>query len=379
LYDGKLILRADREQALGATGSVDFPSRTRLGADYRIADKTSLYAEQEWADGAVRDTENTLIGLKTSPWDGSEAFSSVSHKRGSESDQSVANMGLRQRWSVNSLWSLDAGLERSKTLSGRTVAPFNTNVPFTGGADNDFTATSLGVTYNPGTWLWTARAEYRDARLEHKRGLFSSVQGRPHRDLDMLLSAQLWDSSASSGTDTYNSDVRLGLVYRPLDSRWIILDKLDWIRDRKEDQGGAYDNRRIVNNLNANYQADEDWQVSLQYGAKLAMTTIDGAAYSGYIDLIGLETRYDLSEHWDVGVHGDVLHAWEAHQYDYSYGLSSGYTLVTNMWISAGYNFIGFKDLDFAQYRTSSKGPYVQVRMKFDQRSMKDVLDREFK
>ncbi|MFZ5503072.1 MAG: hypothetical protein ACOY3V_06060, partial [Pseudomonadota bacterium] len=81
-----------------------------------------------------------------------------------------------------------------------------------------------------------------------------------------------------------------------------------------------------------------------------------------------------LNKDWDVGMRASVLHSWSANQYDSSWGASIGHTLVENMWLSAGYNFTGFIDRDFSINRYTSAGPFVQMRMKFDQQSIRDVV-----
>ena len=37
------------------------------------------------------------------------------------------------------------------------------------------------------------------------------------------------------------------------------------------------------------------------------------------------------------------------------------------MWISAGYNVAGYRDRDFEDDRYTRQGPYVTMRLKFDQ------------
>jgi len=374
-FDRKLTVHADRDQAIGEAQSVDFPSRTRLGADYFLTDKTRIFAEQELTNGKDRDTRTTVMGLKTAPWTGSEAFTTISQKQDGASDNTAAGMGLRQRLALNAQWSMDASVEKSKTVNGSSTAPFNTNVPFASGSDTDFTATSLGVTYNPGDWLWNLRTEYRDAQTGDQWNLLSSAQTSVGNDLGLLAALSLSDANLVSGHD-FTGKLSLGLAYRPAAGKWLVLDKLDYIRDLKEETADAYDGHRWVNNLNSNYQANRRWQTSLQYGSKYVTDTLDGKTYDGYLDLTGIETRYDLSKTWDAGAHGSVLHTWDARQYDYSYGASLGYTFATNIWVSVGYNLRGFYDKDFSLSRFTSQGPYLQVRMKFDQRSMKDILNK---
>ena len=70
------------------------------------------------------------------------------------------------------------------------------------------------------------------------------------------------------GARTANDDVRLGLVYRPKNSAWIVLDRLDFLVDERRDNAFDYDNWRIVNNMNTNYKAGPKTQVALQYACK---------------------------------------------------------------------------------------------------------------
>jgi hypothetical protein len=126
--------------------------------------------------------------------------------------------------------------------------------------------------------------------------------------------------------------------------------------------------------MNANFKLDHKTQIALQYGLKYVRDTIDGDDYIGFMDLIGLEARYDLNERWDVGIRGSVLHSWSANQYDYSTGASLGYNIIDNAWVSVGYNFVGFEDEDFSRGSFTAKGPFVQFRIKIDQQSVCNAL-----
>ena len=43
------------------------------------------------------------------------------------------------------------------------------------------------------------------------------------------------------------------------------------------------------------------------------------------------------------------------------------------MWLTLGYNFLGFDDEDFAQARYTAAGPYLRLSIKADQRSLKEI------
>ena len=45
------------------------------------------------------------------------------------------------------------------------------------------------------------------------------------------------------------------------------------------------------------------------------------------------------------------------------------------MWLSVGYNVEGFEDDDFIAADYTAKGPYLKLRMKFDQNLAKRFLE----
>jgi hypothetical protein len=44
------------------------------------------------------------------------------------------------------------------------------------------------------------------------------------------------------------------------------------------------------------------------------------------------------------------------------------------MWVSVGYNVTGFEDSDFTGADYTAKGPYLKLRFKVDQESVKEFL-----
>ncbi|HFC53795.1 MAG TPA: DUF11 domain-containing protein, partial [Gammaproteobacteria bacterium] len=302
----RLNLRLDNEQTLGDAQSIDFPDRTRLGVDYLVAEATTLFAEQEWTDGAVRDATHTRLGVKSSPWSGSEAFTTLKQTRQDGASATTANVGLRQKWRLNQRWSLDAGAEQARVISGKSADPLNPKVPFANGAAEDFSAASLGLTYSPGSWLWNGRVEKRDSDKEDRWTLATSARTSLRAELGLLASLRLQESRTAGGEDKRNEKLHLALAWRPDNSRWLLLDRLELINERSR---GNFDNtsKRIINNLNSYYRATERLQLGFQYGAKYLIETIDGNDYRGRADLFGLESRYDINPRWDIGLHGSLL------------------------------------------------------------------------
>jgi hypothetical protein len=376
----RLTFRAEHNQSLGNNDNADFPTRTTFGADFKLTQKVTLFAQQEITFGNSSDTNTTDVGMKTTPWEGGTVNTSFGRGLNEESDRMFALFGLKQTLKITDKWSVDAGLDRSQTIREKRNYSFNLNVPpASGPTDNqDFTAVSLGTTYTEKKWNLSHRLEVRTSDSEDKWGVITSFVGEPMEGFGWSARLQLFDTRSSCGSHTMNGDLRLGTVYRPLYTRWILLDRLDVLYDREHD--GSSDssfnmnNWRVVNNLNANFKIDNRMQISLQYGAKYVLESIDGKNYSGYTDLIGIEGRYDLTKKLDLGLNGSALHSWRAGDISYSAGLSVGYNVFKNAWVSLGYNAVGFTDKDFSKADYTSQGPYVRFRFKFDQNSVKDAV-----
>jgi len=367
----KLTLRVNRDQSVAGNNNASYPTRTTLGADYKLSERVSLFGQQEFTDGNNSRTNSTRGGLKLSPWEGGAVNSSVERNLSENAYRVFALFGLKQTLRLSERWTVDGGLDRSQTL--KEGYRFNVNTPPASGSSEDFTAVSLGADFKEKLWSWNGRAEVRNATSQDKWGVQTSVMGEPAEGWGTSARLQLFQTDGA-GQRTVSGDLRFGLVYRPLATRWIILDRLDFLLDRQSGGTTSTDNRRVVNNLNLNYKPGRKLQLSLQYGAKYLTESIDGTDYSGYTDLMGVEGRYDLTKTWDIGVRGNLLHSWNTRQIASSAGLSVGYNLVENAWVSLGYNLTGFTDKDFSAAEYTAQGPYVRFRFKFDQNSVKDAV-----
>jgi uncharacterized repeat protein (TIGR01451 family) len=384
----RLNLHVDHDQSIGGNDNASFPTCTTFGADFKLTEKVALFAQQEITHGAGADTNTTSAGMKATPWEGGTVNTSVGQNLNENGERIFALFGLKQTWKITDKWSVDGGLDRSQTVKRPGNYQFNVNVPPASGDNQEFTAVSLGTTYKELKWNWSSRLEVRTSAAEDKWGVVTAFVGEPKEGWGWSARCQVFDTRSADGTSKVSGDLRLGLAFRPLYTRWIILDRLDFLYDRQ--QGGTTaiagttgttvasfntDNRRIVNNLSANFKPDGKTQISLQYGAKYVLETIDGTDYSGYTDLVGIEGRYDLTKKWDVGLRGSVLHSWNANQLNYSAGPSVGYNVVKNAWISLGYNFVGFTDKDFSAADYTAQGPFVRFRFKFDQNSVREAVN----
>ncbi|UCG39341.1 MAG: hypothetical protein JSV00_03675, partial [bacterium] len=225
-------------------------------------------------------------------------------------------------------------------------------------------------------WDFNLRLEAREAESSDKWGVISGLFGEPADGVGVSTDLKHFRTEASTCPRTEQTDIRLGLVYRPLESEWVLLDRLRYSSEEESGGGSALERWKVVNNFNASYRPGNDLQVSLQYGLKYARDTLAGQVLDGTTHLIGAQGRYDLRPRWDLGAWSSVLTAHDAGTTDYGLGASVGYGLAENIWMSLGYNLLGYEDSDFSQGDFTAQGPFLKFRLKFDQETVRDLLQR---
>lgn len=373
----RLALRFNHDQSLaGNDAAADYPTRTVVGADFKLNEKISLFADQEWTFGENEDSESTRAGLKATPWEGAHAMTGVEQTINEEGTRTAANMGLKQSWQLTKRFSLDAGLDRSQTLRHPGNNPVNPDTAPASGSSNDYTAVSTGANWKEEKWSWENRLEYRTSNTEDKWNILSSSIGELRQGLAIFGKTQITLIENVNGNNTTQGDIRLGVAWRAIESRWVFLNRLDYLFDRQTNtsNNSGFNNWRLINSLHANIKPNRRTQIALQYGLKYVQENIAGMSYSGYTDVVGIETRYDVSRNCDFGLHGNVLHSWQGGQLDYRTGASVGYKMMKNTWLSIGYNLTGFQDVDFSVADFTAQGPFIKFRFKFDQNSVREAL-----
>ncbi|HWZ46767.1 MAG TPA: transporter, partial [Herbaspirillum sp.] len=120
--------------------------------------------------------------------------------------------------------------------------------------------------------------------------------------------------------------------------------------------------------LHANVQPVRHWEASGRYAAKYK--TMDGRNGHDRIagHLLSGRITHDVSRRWDMGVGASVF-ADNMGQRKQAFGLEAGYQVKDDLWLSAGFNVVGFTDRDFAGMADTAQGVYFRLRYKFDENS----------
>lgn len=398
LFGDKLTLSAQTQVAPGGDqASVDFPARHQITAGYKLSPGVRLLAGYEIAEGEAFTSRTGQIGFDVAPWRGAKLMSTLNQQGvqgGENGGRTFAQYGLSQSLPIGRHWTIDATLDASSTVKGDIPqgGVVNAFQPVASGGllgqdqlNGDYVAATLGATYRAARWTWTGRLERRTADAGNRWGLTSSFLRSLGEGKTLASGIRAYSVQDQSGAVASYISADVALALRPLDSRWSVLERLELRHDRA-DRGFSSGNvlgvpasgvrdqvtTRAINNLAVNYRAGAEGQGhgvegSIYYGSKYVVGRYGEDEYTGYVDVTGFELRADLGPRLDLGIQGSVQHAWERGVWSWSVGPSAGISPAADLWVSAGYNLAGYRDRDFEDDRYAREGPYVTMRMKFDQ------------
>jgi uncharacterized repeat protein (TIGR01451 family) len=405
LFGDKLVLGGQTQFAPGGdSDSVDFPIRHQITASYRIKPGIRLIGGYEISNGDDYVAHTKRIGVDVAPWTGAKVMSMVNQQAASDGggengQRTYAQYGLSQSVPLGKRWTVDATLDSSRTLKGEIPAgavinafqPIASGGSLGGGGEQingDYTAATFGGNYRADRWTWNGRLEYRAADAADRWGITTNFLRTLGEGKTLASSLHAYTIKDKTGAVATYANADLAIAWRPLDSRWSLLERLE-LRHERADVGFTDDNTlgvptygagdqvtsRIVNNLALNYRtgaegAGHGLEATIYYGAKYVAGRFADDTYDGYIDVTGFELRKDVGSRLDIGVQGSVQHGWSRGVVSFSGGPSAGVSPAPNVWVSAGYNIAGYRDRDFEDDRYTRQGPYVTMRLKFDQSTL---------
>ena len=400
MFDGKLLVSAENQFALGGKqDSVDFPVRRTIEASYQFTEAVRLIGGYETAKGERYSARGARVGFDVQPWAGAKLMSTLNQEVvGENGPRSFAQFGLSQALPISKHWTIDASFDSNKTIKGRipTGAVVNPLHPVASGGslaqdgniNEDFSSISLGAAWQSGSWSWNGRAEHRDGASSNRWGVTSNIMRRLGEGRTIASTIRMYRIRNKDGAVAASMSADVAVAWRPLDSRWALLDRVEFRHERGDAGIGSGNllgvgtanganalSTRLINNLALNWRdglegEDHRWEASFYYGVKYVKGRFDDDRFDGLIDVTGFDLRRDLGSRIDIGISGSVQHAWSDKVFSYSIGPSVGVTPADNLWISLGYNVKGFHDRDFEDNRYLRQGPYVTMRLKFDQQSM---------
>ncbi|NML46931.1 DUF11 domain-containing protein [Ramlibacter sp. G-1-2-2] len=357
------------EQAIDGSGGRE----TGVGANYQLNPATKLYARHDFINSlngpytlnAEVSRYTTVAGVTTTLPGNTQVFNEYRMGDAIDGRTSEAALGLRNTVRVAEGMNVTAALQRIKPITGPTT--------------DESSAVSLGVEYTAAAdWKASSQAQWQMSASSRSWLLGGAVVNRLDREWT-LLNRFLYNDQTNIGTTSSSGErtivkAQSGVAYRPVDDdTWNALARVEYDRDHDTTAVHATDQGAWILSTHLNVQPRRDWVVNGRYAAKLARDRASGLDSKSFTQLVGARSVWDLNERWDFGVQAYTM--WGNDVRESAIGLEIGYLVWKNLWLSAGYNIMGFSARDLAGDATTQKGAYLRMRFKFDETLLQNDAD----
>ncbi|PIF73226.1 putative repeat protein (TIGR01451 family) [Variovorax sp. 54] len=371
-----------------------------VGGNYAVTDKTRLYGRYELVSSlygpyelnAGQSNNVGIVGIESAYMEGGRVYSEYRLADSLEGRAAQAATGLRNTFKLTDEWRLTGGIEHTRQIGGLRNSG-NNGTGYASGLGGDSTALTGGVEYTSGRIKASGILEGRHGDDANTR-LFSAGYGFKIDPSWSLLARSVMSASEGQGANAGNAHHlarhQIGLAYRPVDTdSWNALMRYERRSERVTGTGsatGALDGASVfgtghgnaslpgatsadIVSAHLNYNPRPGTVINGRYAAKWSRAD-DGLLKSTYWAHL-LQARYtqDLNDDWDLGVQAGLLRG-KGGGLQKTLGVELGYQVMKDLWVSAGYNFVGLKDRDLAANDYTSKGAYIRLRFKFDETTL---------
>ncbi len=360
--------------AVSVTGEVQKELNTstsllyRVGADWRVADKTRLYARYEHSHlysgtyglGTGAASSAFAMGVDTQYMQDGSLYSEYRLRdSGSGKDVQTA-IGLRNGWRVAEGLRMTTNVEHvvSTTANSASLGAPTSTAANSAGLGLEYTANPL--------WKGSGRLEWREDIGNTNWLTTLSLARKLDRDWTFIGRDYLTLIQPKAGTaDSRQHRLQLGFAYRPVDNNKF--DALGLYEYKTQDDGAATRSATDIFSVRANYHPSRPWFASGRVAYKKVSERLLGTVEDSYAAaLVGGRLTYDVTNRWSIGGISTVLVGKGGSQ-QYGYGVEVGYTVVDNLLVTLGYNWRGFVDKDLTGSDYTNRGWVLGVRYKFDE------------
>ena len=337
-----------------------------VGGEYQLKNKGRIYARHEFISSITgpyglnqQERQNTTaIGVDTEYMKDGRLFSEYRIRDAMSGGDAEAALGLKNLWAIAPGLRLGTTFERVQSIAG------------TGQNENSALALALEYTGSP-VWKGSTRLELRDAATQQSLLFTVGLAARLSSDWTALArnAYTITRNKGDLAGEHVIDRMQAGLAWRDSESnRWNVLARVEHRMERNDSQENL--NLRTATSLvsvHGDWQLTRPFLVSGRYAAKWTHDRSNGLSTKYRAQVVGARATWELAKRWDVGLVSSALFGDSSASRQYGVGIEVGYLLATNLWVSAGYNFTGYRDADLAGADYTAKGPFVRVRYKFDE------------
>ncbi|HKQ56777.1 MAG TPA: hypothetical protein VJY35_02815, partial [Candidatus Eisenbacteria bacterium] len=371
----KLLSQLPRHPELSGYAEIEQDLRDRsrqlaaLGGEYRFDARGRLYARHELVSSltglyTLRAGERriaTVLGLDSDVARDAHVFSEYRLADAITGREAEAAVGLRNGWRLDG-WRASTSFERVSRLRGPDPGPMTALTGALESTGDSDTRASTRMEFRTGrasdTYLSTIALA---TRLDHAWTLLgrtvASLADERARGMQLRLRLQI------------------GMVYRRPDTEhWDLLSRYELHVDREADLPRS---RRLrsanVFSLHTTGRSFELVTTTLSWAGKVVREASDGpGSLTGANRLHGRMAR-DLGRHWDVGLSASGLWGDRLRSCRHGAGVELGRKLQRDVWLSAGWNYLGYRDDDLPDEAWTQAGLYLRMRAKFDETLLRSL------
>ena len=335
-----------------------------VGAAYQFSAKGKVYFRQElisslgdvYSLNSFQHRNTTQIGIDSTYYKDAHVFSEYRVRDLSNGREAEAAIGLRNNWNLARGLVVNTGVESIRTLNGTNAD----SLALTGAVE--YTAHE--------NWKSSARMEWRGSSTTNS---ILSTLGFAARLTDSwtFLSRNVLSTTSTKGTAGSRLQDRMQLGFALRDSeknRWNALSMFELKADHDSSQPGAPVRTTTgIFSTTANYQVSAPFTLSGRYAAKWNVANDSNLSSSATTQMVGGRATWDVTRKWDLGLAASTKYSLGYNSQQYGMGFETGYRVFGNMWLSAGYNLVGFRDNDLTGEDVTRKGAFIRMRFKFDE------------
>jgi hypothetical protein len=344
-----------------------------LGGEYTLPNKGRIYARHEFISSingpfALNATERqntTAVGIDTEYMKDGRVFSEYRIRDAMNGGDTEAALGLKNLWTLTPGLRLGTTFERVQALAGT--------------GQNDNTALTFALEYTGSdSWKGSTRLELRKATTQESLLYTVGLAARVSQDWTALARNAYSVTRTDGAGDHVIERMQAGMAWRDTDAnRWNMLARVENRQERDQSAPGVdlKTSTQIVS-VHGDYQPRRPFLLSGRYAAKWSEDKSSGLSTRYRAQVVGARATWEFASKWDVGLVSSALLGEGTRSKQYGVGFEAGYLLAQNLWVSAGYNFFGYKDADMAGADYTARGAYVRLRYKFDETAL-DGLTRK--
>lgn len=344
------------------------PSRkiVALGGDYELPNKGRLYARYEFISSLTgpygldsQQRQNTTVfGVNTEYMKDGNLFSEYRVRDAISGGDTEAALGLRNTWTLMEGVRLQTGFERVHALSG------------TGQAESTAATFGLEYTANP-LWKGSTRLELRKGTNTDSILSTVGVASKLNRDWTLLgrNTYSIIKNKAQSVGESEQNRMQLGVAYRDTETdKWNALARIEHRSEKDTTQPDVKLKRTVeLLSIHANWQPRRPFTFGGRYAAKWTNENSNDITSKYSAQLAAARATWEFAPRWDLSINASTLLSNGMRSKQYGTGVELGFMVMENLWLSAGYNFFGYREEDLAAGNYTNKGAYLRLRYKFDE------------